>query len=163
MTGGPTHSVTSDDIPSIPDLVTADGKTNEDQQLKDKERALAQSFEHSGSLPIGTGASHGGGQQNQQGGHALSQSEALISKNLHLTAIKTLADQFGGRVVDVAENSVIVELTAKTSRVEAFLALMRQFGVLEAARSGGCLRRSGRDEDGNERWIAYRCWLICGH
>lgn len=66
----------------------------------------------------------------------MSASEALIAKNLHLSAIKTLADQFGGRVVDVAENSCIVELTAKSSRVDSFLSLMRPFGVLEAARSG---------------------------
>jgi acetolactate synthase-1/3 small subunit len=66
----------------------------------------------------------------------MSASEALIAKNLHLSAIKTLADQFGGRVVDVAEESCIIELTAKSSRVESFLGLIRHFGVLEAARSG---------------------------
>ena len=65
-----------------------------------------------------------------------SASEALIAKNLHLAAVKTLADQFGGRIVDVAENSCIVELTAKSIRVDAFLSLVRPFGVLEAARSG---------------------------
>jgi len=38
--------------------------------------------------------------------------------------------------VDVSEHSVIVELTAKTSRVEAFLSLVKPFGILEAARTG---------------------------
>jgi acetolactate synthase-1/3 small subunit len=66
----------------------------------------------------------------------LSASEALIAKNLHLRSVKTLTEQFGGRIVDVAENSVIIELTAKSARVEAFLSLMRPFGVLEAVRSG---------------------------
>lgn len=63
-------------------------------------------------------------------------SEALIAKNLHFNAIKTLAEQFGGRIVDVGENDCIVQLTAKSVRVNAFLNLMRTFGVLEAARSG---------------------------
>lgn len=63
-------------------------------------------------------------------------SEALIAKNLHLSGIKTLVEQFGGKVVDVSENSCVVELTAKSSRVDNFLGLMRPFGVLEAARSG---------------------------
>jgi acetolactate synthase-1/3 small subunit len=61
-----------------------------------------------------------------------------------LNAIKTLTDQFGGRLVDVAENSVIVELTAKSSRVEAFLSLLRPFGILEAARSGESSDPGGR-------------------
>jgi len=60
----------------------------------------------------------------------------LIAKNLHLSGIKMLVEQFGGKVVDVAENSCVVELTAKSSRVDNFLGLMRSFGVLEAARSG---------------------------
>jgi len=66
----------------------------------------------------------------------MSASEALIAKNLHFNAIKTLAEQFGGRIVDVGENDCIVQLTAKSLRVNAFLNLMRTFGVLEAARSG---------------------------
>jgi acetolactate synthase-1/3 small subunit len=47
-----------------------------------------------------------------------------------------LSKQFGAKVVDVAEHSVIVELTAKSSRVEAFLNLLKPFGILEAARTG---------------------------
>jgi len=38
--------------------------------------------------------------------------------------------------VDGSENSVIVEMAAKTSRVEAFLNLLKPFGVLESARTG---------------------------
>ncbi|ORX37234.1 small subunit of acetolactate synthase-domain-containing protein [Kockovaella imperatae] len=92
----------------------------------EREQALARSFESSGSSPSLYPARQSG----------LSVSEALIAKNLHLGAIKTLTDQFGGKVVDVADSSCIVELTAKSSRVEAFLNLIRPFGLLEAARSG---------------------------
>jgi len=63
-------------------------------------------------------------------------SQALRLKHQHLHSISVLANQFGAKIVDVSENSVIVELTAKTSRVEAFVNLLKPFGILEAARTG---------------------------
>ncbi|KAJ7874695.1 small subunit of acetolactate synthase-domain-containing protein [Mycena olivaceomarginata] len=66
----------------------------------------------------------------------LTPSEALRLKHQHLHSINVLASQFGAKIVDVSEHSVIVELTAKTARVEAFLNLIKPFGILEAARTG---------------------------
>ncbi|KAG1745390.1 small subunit of acetolactate synthase-domain-containing protein [Suillus paluster] len=66
----------------------------------------------------------------------LTPSEALRHKHQHLQSISVLADQFGAKIVDVSENSVIVELTAKTNRVVAFLSLLKPFGILESARTG---------------------------
>ncbi|KAJ7668406.1 small subunit of acetolactate synthase-domain-containing protein [Mycena polygramma] len=66
----------------------------------------------------------------------LTPSEALRIKHQHLHSINVLASQFGAKIVDVSEHSVIVELTAKTARVEAFLSLVKPFGILEAARTG---------------------------
>jgi len=66
----------------------------------------------------------------------LSPSETLRLKHQHLHSVSVLAKQFGAKLVDVSEHSVIVELTAKTSRVEAFLRLLKPFGILEAARTG---------------------------
>jgi acetolactate synthase-1/3 small subunit len=66
----------------------------------------------------------------------LTPSEALRIKHQHLQSISTLSEQFGARIVDVSENSVIVEMSGKTKRVEAFLSLLSSFGVLESARSG---------------------------
>jgi len=63
-------------------------------------------------------------------------SQALRLKHQHLQSISVLAKQFAGKIVDVSEHSVIVELTAKTTRVEAFLKLLKPFGILEAARTG---------------------------
>lgn len=63
-------------------------------------------------------------------------SQALRLKHQHLHSISVLAQQFGAKIVDVSEHSVIVELTAKTARVEAFLNLLKPFGILEAARTG---------------------------
>jgi acetolactate synthase-1/3 small subunit len=70
----------------------------------------------------------------------LTPSEALRLKHQHLHSVSVLADQFGAKIVDVSENSVIVELTAKTNRVIAFLSLLKPFGILESARTGESCR-----------------------
>lgn len=66
----------------------------------------------------------------------LSPTEALRVKSDNMRTVIALAEQFKGRVVDVSSNSVIVEVSGKTSRCDAFLKLVRPFGVLECARSG---------------------------
>lgn len=66
----------------------------------------------------------------------LTQNEVLRLKSDNLQSLHVLADQFGGRIVDVSEHSVIVELCGKTKRVEAFLSLLKPFGLLESARTG---------------------------
>lgn len=66
----------------------------------------------------------------------LTPSEALRLKHQHLQSINTLASQFGAEIVDVSENSVIVEMSGKTNRVEAFLSLVKPFGIIESARTG---------------------------
>jgi len=67
---------------------------------------------------------------------SITPSEALRLKHQHLQSVSFLSKEFGAKVVDIAENSVIVELTAKTPRVEAFLSLLKPFGILESARTG---------------------------
>jgi acetolactate synthase-1/3 small subunit len=67
---------------------------------------------------------------------SLTPSEALRQKHMHLNGIETLAKQFGGKVVDVSNDCVIVELSGKTNRIDAFLKLVRPYGILEAARTG---------------------------
>jgi acetolactate synthase-1/3 small subunit len=66
----------------------------------------------------------------------LTTSQALALRAQHMAAISGLASQFGGRLVDVSENSAIVELAAKTQRVDAFIRLLAPYGILESARSG---------------------------
>lgn len=70
-----------------------------------------------------------------ESGH-LSPSEALRQKHMHLQALTSLASHFAGKVVDVSNDSAIIELCAKTSRIDAFLKLVRPYGILEAARTG---------------------------
>ncbi|KAK4051691.1 acetolactate synthase, regulatory subunit [Microbotryomycetes sp. JL221] len=68
--------------------------------------------------------------------HSLSPAEALRQKHTHMQSINLIARQFGGKIVDLSSDAVIVEMTGKTSRVDAFLKLVRPYGILEAARTG---------------------------
>ncbi|KJA23411.1 hypothetical protein HYPSUDRAFT_66347 [Hypholoma sublateritium FD-334 SS-4] len=66
---------------------------------------------------------------------AATPSQALRVKHPHLHSISVLAQQFGAKIVDVRKHRVVVELAAKTARVEAFLNLRKPFGTPEAART----------------------------
>jgi len=66
----------------------------------------------------------------------LAASEALRHKHEHLEAITHLAHEFGGKVLDISNNNCIVELSAKPTRIDAFLKLIQPFGILESARTG---------------------------
>lgn len=107
--------------------------TDGDAALLQKEAILAHTFEQSGttSLPAPPSAS-----EPDAHSKAKSLSEVLRNRHIYFAAIRAITDQFGGKIVDIAENSVIVELSGKSSRVDAFLGLMRPFGVLESARTG---------------------------
>ena len=52
---------------------------------------------------------------------------------------------FRGRVVDIASESVIVEVTGSTEKVDNFIELMRPFGIKEMARSGAVALVRGDD------------------
>ncbi len=78
----------------------------------------------------------GVGPSSQASRTPLSAAEALRQKHTHLQNIQAIAGQFGGKVVDLSNDALIVEMTGKTERVDAFLKLVRPYGILEAARSG---------------------------
>ncbi|KAI9797787.1 MAG: acetolactate synthase, regulatory subunit [Piccolia ochrophora] len=66
----------------------------------------------------------------------LATSHALRHKHEHLEAITHLAHQFGGKVLDISTNNCIVEVSAKPTRIDAFMKLVAPFGILESARTG---------------------------
>jgi acetolactate synthase I/III small subunit len=47
-----------------------------------------------------------------------------------------IADVFQGRIVDVADTSMVIELTGTEDKIEDCLELLRTYGVLELARTG---------------------------
>ncbi|KAJ2725354.1 acetolactate synthase, regulatory subunit [Coemansia sp. Benny D115] len=60
----------------------------------------------------------------------------VLESSRRLAYIRNLANMFGARVVDVGAECCIVELCAKSERVDAFMKIAAPFGILEAARSG---------------------------
>jgi acetolactate synthase-1/3 small subunit len=63
--------------------------------------------------------------------------------------LRELAEIFRGRIVDVAPEAVIVEISGQERKLEAFVDLMRPFGIIELVRTGriamvrGSQRRNG--------------------
>ncbi|KAH8924790.1 acetolactate synthase [Atractiella rhizophila] len=74
----------------------------------------------------------------------LTPSEALRQKHSHLSALSEIASLFQARIVDVSHDSIVIEMTGKTSRVDAFLKLVRPYGILEAARTGAMVMPRAR-------------------
>jgi acetolactate synthase-1/3 small subunit len=50
--------------------------------------------------------------------------------------IRELADIFRGRIVDVAGEEAIVEISGPERKIESFIDLMRPFGIVELVRTG---------------------------
>ncbi|MBI3469316.1 MAG: acetolactate synthase small subunit [Planctomycetes bacterium] len=50
--------------------------------------------------------------------------------------IRELADIFRGRIVDVGPNQIMVEVSGPERKIEAFIELMRPYGIKELVRSG---------------------------
>ncbi len=50
--------------------------------------------------------------------------------------IRELAEVFRGRIVDVSTSDVVVEISGPERKIEAFIELMRPFGICELVRTG---------------------------
>ncbi|KAI9099537.1 acetolactate synthase small subunit-like protein [Phlyctochytrium arcticum] len=71
----------------------------------------------------------------------------LLGTGLQRQVITDLAKMFGAKVLDVSLDGLIIELSAKPKRVDAFLKLLKPYGIIEAARSGAmAMPRSAVDE-----------------
>ncbi len=73
-------------------------------------------------------------------------SENFVERDLMLVKVKTppekrmeivlLVEMFRARVVDVSSNDLMVEISGQEQKIEAFIDLMRPYGILELARTG---------------------------
>ncbi len=73
-------------------------------------------------------------------------SEVSVNRELILVKVRvaddqrqnvvTMANVFRGKIVDVGADSVIVELTGQQTKLDAFLRLLKDYEVLELARTG---------------------------
>ncbi|MGB0404896.1 MAG: acetolactate synthase small subunit [Fusobacterium sp.] len=72
--------------------------------------------------------------------------ENVIRRELMLIKINTtpetrsqiveIANVYRGKILDVASNSIIIELTGKVPKLRGFLELMKEYGILEVAKTG---------------------------
>jgi acetolactate synthase I/III small subunit len=73
-------------------------------------------------------------------------SENHVERDLMLIKIKAnpqqrveaslLVEMFRGRVVDISQTNMMMEIAGQESKIEAFIDLMRPYGILELARTG---------------------------
>ena len=59
--------------------------------------------------------------------------------------IMQLAEAYRARIVDVAPNSLIVEVTGNEDKVDSLVEVLRPYGVLELARTGRVTMTRGAD------------------
>ncbi len=59
--------------------------------------------------------------------------------------IESTANMMKVKIIDVAESSVICEMTGESNKVDKFIEIMRPYGILELARTGVTALSRGRD------------------
>ena len=59
----------------------------------------------------------------------------MIAQKYQIPHVST-GDIFRANIIDVSENSMIVELTGNQSKIEAFLGLLSGYTIMELARTG---------------------------
>src|SRR5262249_53913071 len=52
------------------------------------------------------------------------------------TEIREMVDIFRGRIVDVGDDEVLIEISGQESKIEAFIERMRPYGIIELVRTG---------------------------
>ena len=65
------------------------------------------------------------------------------------TEIVLLVEMFRGRVVDIAQDSLMIEISGREDKIEAFIELMRPYGIVELARTGRIALVRGNPRQGD--------------
>ncbi len=86
-------------------------------------------------------------------------SEDYVERDLMLLKVKAnpsqrmeivlLVEMFRGRVVDIGADSLLIEISGREQKIEAFIELMRPYGILELARTGRIALVRGRESKGD--------------
>jgi acetolactate synthase I/III small subunit len=85
--------------------------------------------------------------------------EDFVERDLMLIKVKAtspqrveialLVEMFRGRVVDISPDDVMVEISGQERKIEAFIELMRPYGILELARTGRIALVRGKSSQGD--------------
>ena len=62
--------------------------------------------------------------------------ELILAKKTEKQEVITIADIFRAKVVDVSKDNLMIELTGNVNKIEAFINLISDFGVIEIVRTG---------------------------
>ena len=62
--------------------------------------------------------------------------------------VSELADIFRARIVDVAPEMVMIEISGQEKKIEAFIEMMRPFGIVELVRTGRIAMVRGNQRNG---------------
>ena len=68
--------------------------------------------------------------------------------------ISQLTEIFRGRIVDVAPESMIIEIAGQEGKVEAFIEMMRPLGIIELARTGRIAMVRGKSNAENNGQVS---------
>jgi len=83
-------------------------------------------------------------------GQAVIESElALVKMKASLkdrTEILQVAENFKAKVVDYSAESMILRCAGETEKLDAFIGLLKPFGIIELVRSGKILMARGLEE-----------------
>lgn len=52
------------------------------------------------------------------------------------TSVMEAINVFRAKVIDMSENSIIVEITGPTEKLNAFIQYMKKYGIMELSRTG---------------------------
>lgn len=82
-------------------------------------------------------------------------SDGAVERELALVKVKATADHrteilqiiahFEGKTVDFSEKSLIIQLAGSTEKLNAAVAMLGRFGLLEVVRTGKVVMKRGRD------------------
>ncbi len=64
------------------------------------------------------------------------------------TEIALLVEMFRGRVVDISQDNIMIEISGQEQKIEKFIDLMRPYGIIELARTGRIALVRGRLKNG---------------
>jgi acetolactate synthase-1/3 small subunit len=65
------------------------------------------------------------------------------------TEVALLVEMFRGRVVDISHQNLLIEISGQERKIEAFIELMRPYGILELVRSGRIAMVRGKPGQGD--------------
>jgi acetolactate synthase-1/3 small subunit len=74
----------------------------------------------------------------------------VVAEPAQRSEISLLVEMFRGRVVDITHSTLMIEISGQESKIEAFIDLMRPYGIVELARTGRIALVRGTPSQGGD-------------